>query len=59
MITSVAGIAGTGHNGVIRNLLGCDHAGDELGVVRKVCVHDDDKGAGGVFEAMDVGGTQA
>ena len=36
-----------------------DHVGDEFGVVAEVGVHDDDVGARGVLEAVDVGGAEA
>lgn len=38
-------------------LLDSNHLGDELGVVAEVGVHDNDEVAGGILQAVDVGGS--
>lgn len=52
---AVASVAGAGDNVVVGLLLDSNHLGDELGVVAKVGVHDDDKVARGELQAVDVG----
>lgn len=57
--TTVASIARARNNIVVGRLLHCDHLRDELWVVAKVGVHDDDKVARRKLQAVHVGGSEA
>lgn len=56
---AVARVARAGDNVIVGRLLQRNHLRDELGVVAKVGVHDDDKVARRKLQAVDVGGAEA
>jgi hypothetical protein len=59
MAAIAASIARSRDNVRASNFLDLDHLRDEFGMVREVRVHDDDKIAGCVLHAVDVGGAKA